>query len=117
MAVVGALMDGINGDYSILLTKGILDFVIILVMAASMGKGCIFSFIPVFLFQGSITLLAKLISPLMSPLAINNISLVGNILIMCIGINILADGKYRIKVANLLPAIVFAVIGALLPFF
>lgn len=116
MAVVGAIMYGMNGDYSILLTKGILDFVIILVMAASLGKGCIFSFIPVFLFQGFITLIATFIAPLMSDLAINNISLVGNILIMCIGVNLLADGKYRIKVANLLPAIIFAVIAAFIPF-
>ena len=112
MAVVGAIMDGISGDYSILLTKAILDLVIILVMTAAHGKGCIFSAIPVGLFQGVITLLARLISPLMSPAALDNLSLVGSILILCVGINLLFDGKFRIKVANLLPSLVFAVAAA-----
>lgn len=112
MAVVGAIMDGISGDYSILLTKAILDLVIILVMTASMGKGCVFSAIPVAVLQGGVTLLARLISPLMTPAALNNLSLVGSILILCIGVNLLADGKFRIKVANLLPAVIFAVIAS-----
>lgn len=112
MAVMGSIKDGIQGDYSILLAKSILDFIIIAIMAASKGKGCIFSAIPVALFQGSVTLLARLIAPVMNEAAMNSLSLVGSILIMCIGINLLADGKYRIKVSNLLPAIVFAVIGS-----
>ncbi|MCQ2433133.1 MAG: DUF554 domain-containing protein [Clostridia bacterium] len=116
MAVMGSIMDGISGDFSVLLTKAILDFVIILIMAASMGKGCIFSAIPVGIFQGTITLLARLIAPLMGDAAMSNLSTVGSILILCVGINLLADGKYRIKVANLLPAIVFAVVAAYIPF-
>lgn len=112
MAVMGSIKDGILGDYSILLAKSILDFIIIAIMAASKGKGCIFSAIPVALFQGSVTLLARLIAPVMNDAAMNSLSLVGSILIMCIGINLLADGKYRIKVSNLLPAIIFAVIGS-----
>lgn len=115
MAVIGAINDGISGDYSILLTKAILDAVIILVMTTSYGKGCIFSVIPVVLFQGSITILAKLILPIMTVQALSNLSLVGSILIFCVGIN-LAFGK-RIKVANLLPSIVFAVLCAFLPWF
>ncbi len=115
MTVVGSMMDGISGDYSILLTKAILDFMFLIVMTASFGKGCIFSAIPVAILQGGITLLARVISPLMSEAAIRNLSLVGSILILCVGINLLLDGKFRIKVANLLPSVLFAIIAAFLP--
>lgn len=114
MAIVGSIQDGIAGDYSILLTKSILDLIIITVMTCSMGKGCAFSAIPVFLLQGSVTALAVLIKPLMTDGALNNLSLVGSILIFCVGVN-LVWGK-KVRVANLLPAIVFAVAAAFLPF-
>lgn len=112
MAIVGAIEDGIQGDPSILLTKSILDLIIIMVMTCSMGKGCMFSAIPVFLWQGSITCLAKLIQPLMTDAALANLSLVGNVLIFCVGVNLLWDK--RIRVANLLPAVLIAVIAAFL---
>lgn len=114
MAVIGAIRDGISGDYSILVTKAILDMIIIMVMTCSLGKGCIFSAIPVFVFQGIITALARLIKPLMTTAALANLSLVGSILIFCIGVNTVWDK--RIKVANLLPSLVFAVAIAFLPF-
>ena len=113
MAIVGAIQDGIQGDPSILYTKAVLDLIIITVMTCSMGKGCMFSAIPVAILQGSVTVLAKLIEPLMTPLALSNLSLVGSILIFCVGIN-LVWGK-QIRVANLLPAIVIAVAAAFLP--
>lgn len=114
MAIVGSINDGIYGDYTILLTKSILDFIIIMVMAASMGKGAVFSAIPVFLLQGSVTVLSRFILPIMTETALLNLSVVGNILIFCVGVN-LVWGK-KIPVANLLPAIVFAVAAAFLPF-
>ena len=114
MAIVGSIQDGITGDYSILATKAVLDLIIIMVMSCSLGKGAVFSAIPVAVFQGSITTLAGLIRPLMTDAALANLSLVGNILIFCVGIN-LVWGK-KIKVANLLPAILVAVIAAFLPF-
>lgn len=113
MAIVGAIEDGIFGDYSILITKAILDFIIIIVMTGSMGKGCAFSAIPVGILQGSVTLLAKFIKPIMTTAALANLSLIGSILIFCVGLN-LVWGK-KIRVANLLPAIVLAVIFAFLP--
>jgi len=113
MAVVGSIQDGIVGDYSTLAAKAVLDLIIILVMTASMGKGCIFSAIPVGLFQGSITLLSRLIEPLMTEEALSNLSLTGSMLIFCVGVN-LVWGK-KIKVANLLPAIIVAVVWAFLP--
>ena len=113
MAIVGSIQDGILGDYSILATKAVLDLIIITVMTCSMGRGCVFSAVPVAIFQGSITALAGLLRPVMTEAALANLSLVGNVLIFCVGIN-LVWGK-KIKVANLLPAIVFAVIAAFLP--
>jgi len=113
MAIVGAIQDGLEGDYSVLATKAILDLIIITVMTASMGKGCIFSAIPVALLQGSITLLAGLLRPVMTEAALANISMVGSVLIFCVGIN-LVWGK-QVRVANLLPAVVLAVIAAFLP--
>ncbi len=113
MAIVGAIQDGILGDYSTLAVKAVLDFIIVAVMTSSLGKGSAFSAIPVFLFEGSITLLARLVSPIMTDLAIAYLSLIGSILIFCVGVN-LVWGKL-IRVANMLPAVVFAVIAAYLP--
>ncbi len=113
MAIVGAIEDGILGDYSILAVKSVLDFIIIIMMTASMGKGAGFSAIPVFIFEGSMTLLARLISPIMTELAIDYLSLVGSILIFSVGVN-LVWGK-KLRVANMLPAVVLAVIAAYLP--
>lgn len=110
MAVVGSIKDGIYGDYSVLTAKAVLDLIIIIIMTASMGKGCIFSAIPVLIFQGSITLLARLIEPIMTETALAYLSLTGSILIFCVGLN-LVWGK-KIKVANMLPTIVIAVIWA-----
>lgn len=113
MAIVGAIQDGLLGDHSILTTKAILDLIIIMVMTCSLGKGCIFSAIPVGILQGSITALAVLIKPLMTDSALANLSLIGSILIFCVGVN-LVWGK-KIRVANLLPAIIIAVAAAFLP--
>ncbi len=113
MAIVGSLNDGLYGDYTVLITKSILDFIILLVMSASLGKGTIFSAIPVAVLQGLVTALSVVIKPLMTETALLYLSVVGSILIFCVGIN-LVFGK-KIKVANLLPAIVFTVAAAFLP--
>ena len=94
--------------------KSVLDFIIVAVMTSSMGKGCAFSAIPVFLFEGAITLLARLVAPVMTDLAIAYLSLIGAILIFCVGLN-LVWGK-KVRVANMLPALVLAVLAAYLPF-
>ena len=113
MAVVGSITDGLTGDWSILFTKGILDMIIVLVTTASLGKGCIFSVIPIVAIQGSITAAAKLVEPLMTEAALSNMSFVGSALIFCVGINLLFGKKVR--VANLLPSLIFAVAWAFLP--
>ncbi len=110
MAIVGSIQDGIFGDYSILLAKTILDTIIVIIMTASMGKGCIFSAIPVALLQGGVTLLAKLLRPILTEAAMANLSLVGSVLIFCVGLN-LVWGK-KVKVANMLPSLIIAVIWA-----
>ena len=113
MAIVGAIQDGIMSDYSTLAVKAVLDFIIVAVMTSSLGKGSAFSVIPVFLFEGALTLLARLVAPIMTDLAITYLSLIGSILIFCVGIN-LVWGK-MVRVANMLPAILLAVLAAYLP--
>ncbi len=113
MAIVGAIQDGIAGDWSILGAKAILDLIIIMVMTCSLGKGCVFSAIPVFIWEGALTLLATGIKPMMTDRAMGYLSLVGNVLIFCVGINLIWGKK--IRVANLLPAVFLAVAAAFLP--
>ncbi|MBR7074408.1 MAG: DUF554 family protein [Oscillospiraceae bacterium] len=113
MAIMGAIQDGISGDWSTLGAKAILDLIIVMVMTCSMGKGCAFSAIPVFLWEGGLTLLASVLRPVMTEAAMGYLSLVGSVLIFCVGLN-LVWGK-KIRVANLLPAVILAVIAAFLP--
>lgn len=111
MAIIGAIQDGISGNHDTLFAKAILDFIIITMMTASLGKGCIFSVIPVVLFQGIITVLARQAVPVMTDMALSNIALVGNVLILCVGVNLI--WPKTIRVANVLPALVIAVLFAI----
>lgn len=113
MAVIGAINDGLKHDYTLLIAKSVLDFIFVMVMSASLGKGCIFSAIPVFVFQGLITLLSTVIAPIMTVKATSYLSLTGSILIFCVGLNLVWDKK--IRVANMLPTIIFAVAYSFLP--
>lgn len=113
MAIVGAIEDGISGDWSVLAAKAVLDLIIIMIMTCAMGKGCIFSAIPVALLQGAVTVLASLLAPLMTATALGNLSLVGSALIFCVGVN-LVWGK-TLRVANMLPAVLLAILAAFLP--
>ena len=113
MAIMGSIQAGISGDWSTLGAKSILDLVIVMVMTCSMGKGCAFSAIPVLLWEGGLTLLATVIKPILTEAALGYLSLVGSVLIFCVGVN-LVWGK-KIRVANLLPAVILAVIAAFLP--
>ncbi len=108
MAIMGAIQDGIYANPSILFAKAILDFVIILVMSSSMGKGCFFAFIPVAFLQGTLTALSVGLAPFMTTSLLNHLDMVGNILIFCVGINLI--WPRTIRVANLLPALVVAVV-------
>ncbi len=113
MAIMGAIQDGIMHDPSVLAVKALLDLVIIMIMTSVMGKGCIFSAIPVAVFEGCMTMLASFIAPIFTAEALSNISLTGSVLIFLVGINIIRPGS--VKVANMLPSIVLAVIWAYIP--
>ncbi len=112
MAILGALEDGLKGDPSLLYLKSVMDGIFTIALTASLGKGVLFSAIPILLFQGSITLASSLLRPIMTPEVLDAISLVGGVLIFCVGWNILWHEK-KIRVANLLPALVVAVVWAL----
>lgn len=111
MAIVGSIEDGLKGDASILYLKSVMDGVFTIVLVASLGKGAIFSAIPILLYQGGITLGAKLIAPVFTPEAMGNLSYVGNLLIFCVGWNLI-HGEKKIRVANLLPALLVAIAWA-----
>lgn len=110
MAVIGPINDRLLGDPMVLYIKTVLDFVIILLMTATLGRGCIFSAISVGIFEGALFLCAGLLEPVMSAAAQSNLSYVGNILIFCVGVNLL--WKTGIRVANLLPALAIAIAWA-----
>ena len=111
MALVGAIQDGVSRDCSTL--AAVLDCVIIAVMTASLDKGCIFSAIPVFVLEGAVTLLAQLLA--LTELAVSYLSLIGSILIFCVGVNLVWSKLLR--VANMLPTILFAIAFSYLPWF
>ena len=103
MAVVGALDSGIRGDHSTLIAKSALDGVASVVFAGALGPGVMLSALPVLIYQGAIALLGNLIAPLLSDIVVQEMSAVGGLLIVGIGLNMLL--KSEIKVADLLPAI------------
>ncbi|MBN2221921.1 MAG: DUF554 domain-containing protein [Vallitaleaceae bacterium] len=108
MAIVGAIQDGLSGDYSMLAAKSILDFVIVIVFASAYGVGVLFSAFAIFFYQGSITLLTVLIGPILGGTLISQVSFIGSALIFCVGVNI-AFGK-RLNVGNMLPALLGPVV-------
>ncbi len=115
MAIVGSLQDGLTGDASTLITKSLLDGVLLMIMASAFGVGALFSAIPVGLYQGGITVCAAFAAPLMSDRLIANLSLVGSVLIFTIGCNI-AFGK-RFSPANMLPALLGPVVVEIVSYF
>ncbi|SKA80457.1 hypothetical protein SAMN05428976_10476 [Clostridium sp. USBA 49] len=103
MSIVGSLNSGLKGDYSILFTKAILDGISSIMFTSTLGIGVVFSAITVFIYQGIITLTASFLQGWLLEYIIVEVSAVGSILIMGLGLNML--GTYKIKVANMLPAI------------
>jgi uncharacterized membrane protein YqgA involved in biofilm formation len=112
MAIVGSIQDGLTGDYSMLTAKAVLDLVIVAIMTSTYGLGAICSAIPIFVYQGALTLLGHFARNVINDELIGYLSYIGSALIFCVGINI-TFGK-KIRVGNLLPALVipvFYVIG------
>ncbi len=112
MAIVGALEDGLQGNAGTLYAKSVLDGVSSTVFATTLGIGVAFSAISVLVYQGGITLLAGFVGPYLTVAVRDEMSLVGNVLILAIGINLLKI--QRIKVGNMLPAILVPVLYDLL---
>lgn len=108
MAIVGSIQDGLVGDYTILAAKAVLDGVMSIVLVASLGGGVFLSVVAVAVYQGLITLLANVLEPVMTDVLISQLSLVGSVLVMAIGFNLLFDKKV-VKVGNLLPAVLVPV--------
>ncbi|HBK53960.1 DUF554 domain-containing protein [Syntrophomonas wolfei] len=103
MAILGALQDGLTHNYDILLVKSMLDGIMAMIFAASMGVGVLFSALPLLLYQGAISLGAGFLKPLLTDPVINNLTGLGGIIIAGIGLNTL--GLARIRLANLLPGL------------
>lgn len=108
MAIVGSIRDGLTGDYTMLFAKAILDFIIVMVFASSMGIGVMLSAIPLLIYQGTITMSAVLISQYMDDTLISYLSCIGSVLIFGVGVNLIFGKKLR--VGNLLPAILIPVV-------
>ena len=106
MAVVGSIESGLRNDQSIIITKSILDGAASVVFASYLGIGVLFSAIPVFLYQGAIEFFAGFLQNLLSDTLITQISAAGSVMIFAIGLNAALNTK--IKVANLLPGLLFA---------
>ena len=106
MTVTGSIQAGLTGDHSILITKATLDLVSSMMLASSLGVGVLLSSVSVLVIQGGLVLLAGVISPFMNPDAINEMTCAGSLLIVMIGTNLM--GITKIKVADYLPAILFA---------
>ncbi len=110
LAILGALQDGLRGDYTLLLTKSGLDGIASVAFASTLGIGVLFSALPVLAYQGSLTIGASLLAPYLTTSVVNEMTASGGLLILGIGLNVLKVTK--IKVGNMLPAILVAAILA-----
>lgn len=118
MTIVGSLTAGLTGDNEMLYTKSVLDFISAIMLTVSLGIGVMFSSAFILVFQGAIALLAGVLSPIFSETAINETICAGSLLIVGIGLNMI--GITKLKVANYMPALLFAPLlvrlAGLLPF-
>lgn len=116
MAIVGSIQEGLTGDASTLFAKSILDGITAIIFAANMGVGVALSALSVALYQGSLTLLAGSMEAIMTPLLLAELTATGGILIIAIGLNMLK--LVKIRIANMLPAIIAAgIVTELFAFF
>lgn len=107
MAIVGAMEDGLSGDSSMLIAKALLDFALVAILASTYGVGPVFSAIPIFVYQGAITVIAALFGKVIHDALIGQLSFVGSALIFCVGVNLIWEKTFR--VANMLPALLIPV--------
>lgn len=105
MAITGSIEAGLNHNYSIIVSKGVIDGVTSITFAAAMGVGVAFSIIPLIIYQGAITLLASVVGPYLSDVVIAAMTATGGTLIIGLAINMLNIPNVKIRVGNMLPAI------------
>lgn len=115
MTVFGALNSGLSGDHTVQFSKAVLDLITSTILASSMGYGVLFAFVPLFIYQGGITLLAGVLSPLLSTVIIGEMSAVGSVLIVALSLNMLK--LTDIKIMNMIPAIFLPILLYQIPFF
>lgn len=108
MAILGSLKAGMDGDYTIIFTKSVLDGFMAIVFAAALGIGTAFSALSVLVYQGVLTLLAGLVAPYAHEVMLAELGATGGALIIMIGVNLM--GLAKIKTANYLPALVLSVV-------
>ena len=106
MAIIGSLQDGLKGDTTILFAKSTLDGIIAIILTANLGIGVALSAVSVLLYQGTLTLLAGVLEPVLTTSILNEVTATGGILIMAIGVNMLK--VVQIRISNLLPAVLWA---------
>lgn len=107
MSVVGSLSSGLTGNHEMLFTKSLLDCISSIILGASFGAGVLLSAIPVLLYQGALTLLAQFVSPVLGATVIADMTCVGSLLIIAIGLNML--GITKLKVMDYILAIFLAI--------
>lgn len=108
MSILGPIQSGVEGVHTILYLKSVIDFVVSLVLASTMGIGVVLSAVSVLIFQGSFTLLAGLLEPFITPEMLSDINATGGLLILSIAINMFLPGKVR--TANFLPAVFLVIV-------
>ena len=110
MAILGSIQAGLNHDYSILFTKSIIDGVSAVAFSAALGPGVILSAVPIFIIQGSITLLAGVAQPFLTTEVITEMSAVGGPIFLGMSVNMLELRKERIKIGDMVPSIIIPII-------
>ena len=112
MAIVGAMEDGLSGNSSTLIAKALLDFALVAILASTYGVGAVFSALPIFVYQGAITVIAALFGAVISSALIESLSFVGSALIFCVGVNLVREKTFQ--VANMLPALLIPIVWELI---
>lgn len=115
MTIVGSFNDGLNHDPSILYVKSAIDCASAVFLSSALGVGVACAAFPLFLYQGALTLCAGLLAPVLVGATLNAVCLVGYVMIVAIGLNMMEVTKF--KTANMLPALVVVVLLKLLPWF
>lgn len=115
MAIIGSFNDGLYGDSSLLIIKSVMDGASAIFLASGLGIGVAFSAIAILLYQGTLTIFAGFLAPIISDQLMNDFSMVGFAIVMCIGLNMMGATKF--KTSNMVPALLIILILQYIPWF